>query len=238
MSRELAALIQMGKSAYGEMDFLRAERLLREAVAGGAKYADIYYTLGLIEHQRGNFRQAVEQFGQAVAANPDYTEALLSLSITLNDMGRYEEARSAYGKAADVLSRDGAPPQANMFRGRIANLHKELGELYLALGQFDQAITEYRKAIAVAPWYPDLRIRLVVALREAGRPEEAMSETDAFLAASPGSAAALLQKGILHFLAGDRAMARRSWEEALYREPLNRLVQVYLNTLDRGTGEE
>ncbi|HEX9191359.1 MAG TPA: tetratricopeptide repeat protein [Candidatus Deferrimicrobiaceae bacterium] len=238
MSRELAALIRMGKSAYGEMDFLRAERLLREAVAGGAKYADIYYTLGLIEHQRGNFRQAVEQFRQAVSANPDYTEALLSLSITLNDMGRYEEARTAYGNAADVLSRDGAPPQENMFRGRIANLHKELGELYLALGQFDQAITEYRKAIAVAPWYPDLRIRMVVALREAGRLEEALSEVDAFLAGSPGSAPALLQKGILHFLAGNRSMARRAWEEALYREPLNRIVQVYLNTLDRGTGAD
>ncbi|MBP2668300.1 MAG: Tetratricopeptide repeat protein [Deltaproteobacteria bacterium] len=237
MSRELAALIRMGKSAYGEMDFLRAERLLREAVAGGAKYADIYYTLGLIEHQRGNFRLAVERFGEAVAANPDYTEALLSLSITLNDMGRYEEARSAYGKAADVLSRDGAQPQENMFRGRIANLHKELGELYLALGQFDRAITEFREAIAVAPWYPDIRIRLVVALREAGRPEEAMSEVDAYLAVSPGSAPALLQKGILHFLSGDRSLARRSWEEALYREPLNRIVQVYLNTLDRGTGE-
>jgi tetratricopeptide (TPR) repeat protein len=238
MSRELAALIRMGKSAYGEMDFLRAERLLREAVAGGAQYADLYYTLGLIEHQRGNFRQAVEQFGQAIAANPDYTEALLSLSITLNDMGRYEEARTAYGKAAEVLSRDGAPPQENMFRGRISNLHTELGELYLALGQFDQAITEYRKAIAVAPWYPDLRIRLVVALREAGRLQEALSEVDAILAVSPGSAPALLQKGTLHFLAGDRSMARRSWEEALYREPLNRLVQVYLNTLDRGTGED
>ena len=65
-----------------------------------------------------------------------------------------------------------------------------------------------------------------------------MAEVDAYLAASPGSAAALLQKGILHFLAGNRAMARRSWEEALYREPLNKIVQVYLNTLDRGTGED
>lgn len=238
MSRELEALIRMGKSAYGETDFLRAERLLREAVDGGAKYADIFYTLGLIEHQRGNFRQAVERFGQAIAANPDYTEALLSLSVTLNDMGRYEEARSAYGKAADVLSRDGSPPQANLCRGRIANLHKELGELYLALGQFDEAIAEIRKAIAVAPWYPDLRIRLVIALREAGRTKEALSEVDSYLAVSPGSAPALLQKGILHFQAGNRALARRAWEEALYREPLNRLVQLYLNTLDRGTTEE
>jgi len=235
MSRELALLIRMGKSAYGEMDFLRAERLLREALAGGAKYPDIYYTLGLIEHQRGNFRQAVEQFGQAVAANPDYTEALLSLSITLNDMGRYDEAREAYGKAAEILSRHGAPPRENLFRGRIANLHKELGELYLALGHYDEAISEYRKAIAVAPWYPDLRVRLVVALRESGRAAEALAEVDSFLAQSPGSAGALTQKGILHYLAGEKARARRAWEEALYREPLNKIVQLYLNTLDRET---
>jgi len=237
MSRELALLIRMGKSAYGEMDYLRAERMLREAIAGGAKYPDIYYTLGLIEHQRGNFRQAVELFDQAVAANPDYTEALLSLSITLNDMGRYDEARAAYGKAAEVLSRHGAPPQENLFRGRIANLHKELGELYLALGVHEEAITEYRKAIAVAPWYPDLRVRLVVALREAGRAAEALSEVDEFLARSPGSSQALMQKGILHYLAGDKARARRAWEEALYREPLNKIVQLYLNTLERETSE-
>jgi tetratricopeptide (TPR) repeat protein len=237
MSRELALLIRMGKSAYGEMDYLRAERLLREAVAGGAKYPDIYYTLGLIEHQRGNFRQAVEHFEQAVAANPDYTEALLSLSITLNDMGRYDEARTAYGKAAEILSRHGAPPRENLFRGRISNLHKELGELYLALGHHEEAITEYRKAIAVAPWYPDLRVRLVVALREAGRAAEALSEVDAFLAQTPGSSQALMQKGILHYLAGDMARARRAWEDALYREPLNKIVQVYLNTLERETSE-
>jgi tetratricopeptide (TPR) repeat protein len=238
MSRELAALIRMGKSAYGEKDFLRAERHLREALDGGAKYADIFYTLGLIEHQRGNFRQAVEQFGQAIAANPDYAEALLSLSITLNDMGQYEEARAAYGKAADILSREGTPPQENLFRGRIANLHKELGELYLALGQYDEAIREFRNSVGVAPGYPDLRVRLVVALREAGRVKEALSEVDAILAASPRNAAALTQKGVLHYLAGDRPAARRSWEQALYSDPLNRIVQVYLNTLDREmTGE-
>ena len=237
MSRELESLIRTGKNAYGEMDYLRAERLLREALAGGAKYPDIYYTLGLIEHHRGNFRQAVEQFERAIAANPDYTEALLSLSITLNDMGRYDEARAAYEKAAEILSRHGAPPRENLFRGRIANLHKELGELYLALGQHGEAIAEYRKAIAVAPWYPDLRVRLVVALREAGRAAEALSEADAFLSHSPGNAPALVQKGILHYLAGDKGRARSAWEEALYREPLNKIVQVYLNTLDRETPE-
>ena len=233
MSRELAGLIRMGKNAVSEADCIRAERQLLEALAGGAQYPDIHYTLGLIDHQRGNFRRAVERFGQAISLNPDYTEALLSLSITLNDMGRYDEARGAYDRAAEILSRKGGSPGENLFRGRIANLHKELGELYLALGQHDDAIREYRHALSIAPGYPDLRVRLVTALREAGRVDEARTEVDAFLAKSPGNAAALIQKGILDYLSGDRTRARRAWEEALYKEPLNKIVQVYLNTIGR-----
>jgi tetratricopeptide (TPR) repeat protein len=233
MSRELRSLVRIGKSAFGKMDYERAERHLRDALAGGAEYPDVHYTLGLIDHQRGNYRQAVEHFGKAVSLNPDYTEALLSQSITLNDMGRYEEARSAYDRAAQILSRHGLPPERTMLRGRIANLHKELGELYLVLGQHEEAISEYRKALSVAPGYPDLRVRLVTALREAGQAEEALAEVDGFLLESPGNAAALIQKGILLYLSGNAGAARRAWEEALYRDPLNKIVQVYLNTLNR-----
>ncbi|MBP2673808.1 MAG: Tetratricopeptide repeat protein [Deltaproteobacteria bacterium] len=233
MSRKLAGLIRMGKSAFMKMDYPRAERHLRDALEGGAEYPDIHYTLGLIDHQRGNYRQAVDRFEKAITLHPEYTEALLSMSITLNDMGLYEDARSAYDRASMVLSRHGIPPERNMVRGRIANLHKELGELYLALGQYDEAIFEYRKALIIAPTYPDLRVRLVTALREAGRTDQAMAEAEAFLEESPGNPAALIQKGILLYMAGNRAKARGAWEEALYRDPLNKVVQVYLNTLNR-----
>src|SRR3989339_93658 len=80
VSRELAGLIRMGKNAYSEADCVRAERHLLDALAGGAKYPDIHYTLGLIDHQRGNYRRAAEQFGQAGFLKPDYIEAVLSLS--------------------------------------------------------------------------------------------------------------------------------------------------------------
>lgn len=233
MSRKLAGLIRMGKNAFAKMDYPRAERHLKEALEGGAEYPDVQYTLGLIDHQKGNYRQAVERFEKAVSLHPEYTEALLSMSITLNDMGLYEDARSAYDRASKILTRHGVSPERNMVRGRVANLHKELGELYLALGQHDEAIFEYRKALAVAPAYPDLRVRLVTALREAGRAEQAMAEVETFLSESPGSAAALIQKGILHYMAGNRDKARGAWEEALDRDPLNKVVQVYLNTLNR-----
>jgi superkiller protein 3 len=233
VTRELSTLVTIGKRAFEENDFSRAERLLREAIEGGANYADILYTIGLIYHKWGKLERAVEHFQKSIAINPDYTEALLSLSITLSDMGRYEEARAAYQKASASLSSQGDPAQGNIFRGRIANLHGELGELYLALGQYEEAVEEYRKAIRVAPQFPDLRVRLAVALREAGRLQDGLAEMERIVAAHPGLVSARIQQGILHYLSGNREKARAAWEETLFRDPLNRLVQFYLNALDR-----
>ena len=55
MNRDLAALITLGKQAYAEKDYRRAETLLREAMAGGANYPDIHYTLGIMS-PRGKAR--------------------------------------------------------------------------------------------------------------------------------------------------------------------------------------
>ncbi len=233
MNRELAMLVTIGKRAFAEKDFSRAERILREAIGGGANFPDLHYTLGLIYHQWGKLHQAVEHFEKAVGLNPTYTEAQISLSITLNDMGRYEEAKAAYQRASDSVAPMGMPVKGSLFRGKIANLHAELGVLYLAFGQFEDAIDEYRKALAIAPGYPDVRLRLAVSLREAGRIPEALAEVEKVLAARPNDVPALVQQGILHYLSGKRGEARRSWEEALYRDPLNKLVQLYLNTLER-----
>ena len=235
MNRDLSTLITIGKRAFEEKDFFRAEKLLREALGGGANFPDIYHTLGLIYHQWGKLHQAVEHFEKAIELNPAYVEALLSLSITLNDMGRYEEAKAAYKQASAAVVRLGASEHGGFFRGKIANLHAKLGELYLALGQNEEAIREYRKALAVAPEFPDLHVRLAVALREVGRMAEALNELDQVLAVRPGEISALIQRGILLYLTGEKGKARRSWEEALFQDPMNRLVQLYLNTLDRET---
>jgi tetratricopeptide (TPR) repeat protein len=235
MNRDLSTLITIGKRAFEEKDFFRAERILREAIEGGAVFADLYYILGLIYHQWGKLHQGVEYFEKAIGLNPAYTEALLSLSITLNDMGKYEEARAAYRRASESVARTGPPTRSGLFRGKIANLHAELGELYLALGQNEEAIQEYRKALLVAPDYPDLRIRMVVALREAGKVAEGLEEVEKILGSRPDSVPAMIQQGILLYLAGRKEPARRAWEKALFRDPTNRLVQLYLNTLDRET---
>lgn len=233
MNRDLSTLITIGKRAFEERDFFRAEKLLREALGGGANYPDIHYILGLIYHQWGKLHQAIEYFEKSIELNPAYTEALLSLSITLNDMGRYDEAKAAYQRASASISPPGEQTRGSLFRGKIANLHSELGGLYVALGQNEDAIREYRKALGVAPEYPDLRIRLAAALREAGLLEEGLAEVEHVLENRPGEVSALIQQGILLYLLGNKENARRAWEEALFRDPLNKLVQLYLHTLER-----
>jgi len=233
VNRDLSTLITIGKRAFEERDFFRAEKLLREALGGGANYPDIHYILGLIYHQWGKLHQAIEFIEKSIELNPAYTEALLSLSITLNDMGRYDEAKAAYQRASESISPPGEHTRGSLFRGKIANLHAELGGLYVALGQNEDAIREYRKALSVAPGFPDLRIRLAVALREAGLLEEGLAEVEHVLENRPGEVSALIQQGILLYLLGKKGNARRAWEEALFRDPLNKLVQLYLHTLER-----
>ena len=240
MTQDISTLITMGKRAFEEKDFPRAERLIREAIAAGAAYPDLFHILGLLHHQWGDFEQAIECFEKGLAINPAYTEALLSLSITLNEVGRYEEAKDAYRRANASI----APPaqeamaQTNLFRGRIANLHAELADLYQSLGQTEDAIREYRQALKIAPSFPDLRLRLAAALRELNRLEEALVEASQVVAERPDHVAALTQRGIVYFLLGRKEDARGDWEAALFRDPLNKLVQLYLNTIDRGTPGE
>jgi len=95
-----------------------------------------------------------------------------------------------------------------MFRGRIANCTRS-SELYLALGQHDDAIREYRRALSVAPKYPDLRVRLVTALREAGG-RTRHGTSDAFLAETR-KRAALIQKGSCT-TSREQAPALRAWK--------------------------
>lgn len=233
MNNDLSILITIGKRAFAEKDFRRAEALLLEAMAGGADFPDIRYTLGLIYHQWGKFEEAVKEFRNSLSRNPEYVEALMSMAITLNELGRYEEAKTAYRKAASSLMKPGKVVGGNPLAGKIANLHSELGELYLALGKTGEAVEEYRRALLVAPGFPDVRVRLAIALRESGRLEDGLAELDRATADKPDLVSALVQRGIILYLLGRKSEARESWENALFREPLNKLVQLYLNTLSR-----
>src|SRR4029078_2318996 len=97
------------------------------------------YVLGCIVHQWGRLTEAEGMFKQALQINPAYTEAALNLAVTYNDLGKYREAKEFYKRA--LAASNSAPRSLDpCAKGKIANMHAEIGAAYHAVGMYADAV--------------------------------------------------------------------------------------------------
>src|SRR5579871_2256476 len=142
MDEHTKQLLLLGREHYQKREFDKAEGLLRQVLDKNDRLADVHDMLGVICHTRGNFAQAEHHFERALNINPSYTEAALNLAVTYNDRGKYEAARQIYARIKGTPS-GGLDPFA---RGKIANMHAEVGQAYADAGMPAEAIAEYERA--------------------------------------------------------------------------------------------
>ena len=167
MDERMRENLLRGRDHYAAREYGKAEPFLAEMAESNLEFADVYDMLGVIYHQQGRLNDAESMFRKALALNPNYTEAALNLAVTYNDLGKYQDAKEIYGRAMSV-SRS-APKQLDPFaRGKIANMHAEVGGAYHEVGQFVDAVREYEKALALCPAFHDIRTKLGATLREMG----------------------------------------------------------------------
>ncbi|MCK6547263.1 tetratricopeptide repeat protein [Myxococcota bacterium] len=235
MAGELDRLLSEGREAYRLGDLTRAETLLSQAVKSGAeRYADVHHTLGVVYHTWGQFSKARAAFEEALRINPGYTEAALNLSITYNDLGRYAEAREIYAR---VLP----PPEERLdafTRGKIANLHAQVGDAYRSSGLAKEAAIEYHRALGLCPGFIDIRMRLAHALADQGALAEAIEQVRLVLVDNARYVPAHLHLGLLLHRAGDDAGARKALTEVLRLEPGHERAAMYLRMLEPGKRSE
>ena len=230
---DLSALIARGRAHYAAGEHAEAIVCLNEALGSKAAYPDVYDLLGVIYHQQGRLTDAEEMFRQALRLNPAYTEAALNLVITCNDLGKYAEAQDIYQQAMRTVQQ--APRELDPFvKGKIANMHAELGATYRGVGIHDEAIREYRRALALCPSFADLRTELAKTLHEAGDLPSAIRELELVRAESPRFVAALLHLGLAYQAAGRREDATAQWREVLQVDPANRPAKLYLSMHEAG----
>jgi tetratricopeptide (TPR) repeat protein len=186
----------------------------------------------VIAHSRGNFLVAERHFERALEINPGYTEAALNLAVTYNDRGKYEKAREVYGriKVGPSGTAQGLDPFA---RGKIANMHADLGQAYQDAGLVREAITEYEKATALCPDFADLQTKLGALLREIHDLAGARAHYELALQAKPAYVPARLQLGVILLALGDAAAAEGHWREVVAIEPDNSQAKMYLRMLER-----
>ena len=227
MDERLRRLITLGKEHYQAGEHDKAERCLVEVVKDHRGFADIFNMLGVIYHGQGRFGEAEEAFEEALRINPSYTEAALNLVVTYNELGKYTLAREVYSKA---FTRSRAEPRAldPFVRGKIANMHAEVGEAYSGVSFYPEAIREFQRALELCPSFVDLRTRLANLHRDAGELAAAQRELEIARDMSPKYLPARVALGVILLSQGKKTEASREWEEVLREDPQHRTAQMYL----------
>ena len=218
MELNLKELIDRGRKKFLSRDFDAAERFLSQVLQVTNSYADVYNMLGVIWHDQGSFGKALDSFREALKINPRYTEASLNLAVVYNDLGMYQEARTVYAQAKTAQSKTPGEPDT-FVKGKLANMHAELGDIYVGIGMYDSSLTEFRKALKLRPEFADIRTKLAKTLHEKGDHASAVRELKRVKKERPEYAPARISLGLTYYTAGKSKEAVDHYEEAVLIYP-------------------
>ena len=227
--------VSLARERFALRDYHGTVLLLREAVANGHDFPDIRHLLGLALSMLDRREEALAEFDAALGRNPRYLEAHLNRAVLLASLGRETEAQTAFAHAGDLARTDASGFPAAV-GNRLANAHFELGHEYRQAGALEEAEAQYRRALALRPGFPDVRIALARALLERGAHRDAVAELDAVLRPRPDLLDAVLLRGLAAYLMGDLDEAQATWDRAGAIAPEDPRVETYRAMLSRRRG--
>ncbi len=146
-------------------DGLRARQSYRrnlDAAAINPHDGEAQYQLGLVYQQRRQFTEAIARFSNAVAIDPAHTDAHFQLGRIAREQGRL---RDALARFQTVVNQDEKHSQSEILR--------ELGALYIAARQFEDARRELATYLERRPYDPEGLYYYGQALEGLGKPMEA-----------------------------------------------------------------
>ncbi len=220
--------VQLGMEAYRQGDFKRALHHFNEVMQQSDQYADIYNLMGVIHQRSGNLLAARPAFEQALKINPDFEEARFNLLICLNELGENSHPDVAPDKFND------APEPGELsksVKGRLANMHRDIGQVYLDFGHFQQAEQQFVEALHLRPSFHDIRLTYGNSLRVQNKLEQAIEQYELILKQKPDYHLARTFLGLCHFLQGQKEEAERCWQQVLEADPEQKLAITYMSNL-------
>jgi len=118
-----------------------------------------------------NFADAVKHYGHATAINPEYAAAFNALGYAHRNNDNLAAAREAFARYVEVI-----PDEANPY--------DSYAELLLEMGEYDESIENYRKALEINPNFISAYAGITVAQSLQGDAEAAQAAAAEMLAAA------------------------------------------------------
>jgi len=154
-SSEARAYVKVGFEAFEKGDQASARAAFDAALRMDPKNADAHFLRARLDLSAGDFAAALEGFEGALAIDPEAPLFHFSRAEALWRLGRLEAASGGF--------EDGLARQAD-----DANWWHLLGRIRLEMGRLPDAISVYRRAVAVLPSEPALHWTLGALLSRQG----------------------------------------------------------------------
>ncbi len=228
----------LGKTKFQEKNFEDALPHLETFSKERARFADVWFMIGSIQHSRGRFSEAIGAFEKALQINPRYMEAALNLAVTYNDVGQYEKGTKTYQMAIDAAKEGGRGQLDPLVLSKLANLHADLGDFYRSIDHPQDAVEQYAKAVELRPQYVDIQTKLGMALREAGDLNASVQQLKRAVEVNGRYAPARINLGVSLYAQGDYPGAAKVWQEVLDKNPDNKEARLYKTMADKKLGKK
>lgn len=229
MKRKWNESYELGKKAFDEKSYTEAQIYLEEVLREKDNFADVYNMLGYIYYAASRRNDAIECFEKALQINPNYTEVSLNLAVIYNEMGEFDKAQGVYAKAKEAGKSSSTSYLDPFAKGKLANMHAEIGTIYQTLGFYREAVDEYKKAIALRPTFVDIKNKLGTAYRDMRDYSKAIKEFEEAVTINPEYAPVRINLGITYYAMGQIEKAKAEWLKVLHNNPNDTKAQMYLN---------
>ena len=116
-------------------------------------------------YQQGKLDEAIASYRQCVTLQPDFPRAQYNLGVALGDAEHYEDARACLTQFIEAENEN-------------AEAHNSLGYIAGRLGEPDQAIVHYERAIELQPNYAQAHLNLGLNLLQIGNYARGFAECE------------------------------------------------------------
>lgn len=222
---------EAGKKAFEKKKFREARRCLEAVANEKDTFADVFNMLGLCYYNEGLHKDAINAFQKALKINPHYSEAALSLAVVLNETGELEKASQVYAKAKESENVEEDSYLDPYVKGKIANMHSELGSIYKDLTLYSEACLEYKKALALRPDFVDIRTNLGIVYREMDDHNKSIEALKSAIDCNPHFIQARTHLGLTYYIKGEKENAKNEWKKVLAMNPKDKLANMYMNLI-------
>lgn len=202
----LALELHQALACHSAGELGEAETLYRSILEKDSEQPDALHLLGVIAHQRGDYKEAARLISTAVQHAPDYAEAHLNLGNTLKALNHGAKAIDSFRRAVRL-------------KPDFAEAYCNLGNALIDNGDLDEALAHCHKAILLKPDLADAHNNLGNAYRLKGELKDALSAYQSAVSADPHHADSHFNLGLTYREIGDLDAEFSAYREATRYAP-------------------